>query len=157
MYDTVMWATDGSEGADAALEEAVRLTELSGGHIVAVHCDQRLNGRPGGWPARADEGDRRVRIRDQVEELVAEGVPIELVIRRSHHEAADVVAGVAEELAADVIVCGTRGLGAFSGAFLGSFTQRLLHIALCPVLAVGPRVVESVSPIRSAGAGIAAR
>jgi nucleotide-binding universal stress UspA family protein len=156
MYETVMWATDGSEGADAALEEALRLAELSGGRIVAVHCDQRLNGRAGGWPALADEDDRRLRIRGQVSELAADGVPIDLVVRRSHREAADVVAGVAEELAADVIVCGTRGLGAFSGAFLGSFTQRLLHIAPCPVLAVGPRALESVCLPHGEGAGIAA-
>ena len=30
-------------------------------------------------------------------------------------------------------------LRAFTGAFLGSFTQRLLHIAPCSVPAVGPR------------------
>jgi nucleotide-binding universal stress UspA family protein len=156
MYETVMWATDGSEGADAALEEALRLAELSGGHIVAVHCDHRLNGRAGGWPAQADEDDRRLRIRGQVSDLEADGVPIDLVVRRSHREAADVVAGVAEELGADVIVCGTRGLGAFSGAFLGSFTQRLLHIAPCPVLAVGPRALEAVYLHHGADASFAA-
>jgi len=43
------------------------------------------------------------------------------------------------ELGGDIIVCGTRGLGAFAGAFLGSFTQRLLHVAPCPILAVPER------------------
>ena len=28
MYETIIWATDGSEGADAALDEALRLAEL---------------------------------------------------------------------------------------------------------------------------------
>jgi nucleotide-binding universal stress UspA family protein len=139
MYETVIWATDGSDGADLALEEALRLAEMADGRVVAVHCDQRLNGRAGGWPALADEDDLRIKIRRQVAELAAAGVDIDVVVRRSHQDAADSVAAVTAELDGDVIVCGTRGLGALSGAFLGSFTQRLLHVAPCPVLAVGPR------------------
>jgi nucleotide-binding universal stress UspA family protein len=139
MYETIIWATDGSDGADLALEEALRLAELSGGRIVAVHCDQRLNGRAGGWPALADEDDLRLRIRHQVDELRRHGVDVDVVIRRSHQDAADTVAALAAELDGDVIVCGTRGRGALSGAFLGSFTQRLLHVAPCPVLAVSDR------------------
>jgi nucleotide-binding universal stress UspA family protein len=139
MYETIIWATDGSEGSDLALEEALRLAAVSAGRIVAVHCDQRLNGRASGWPVLADEDDLRLRIRRQVEELHEHGMDIELVVRRSHHEAADVVASVAAELGGDVIVCGTRGLGALSGAFHGSFTQRLQHDATCPVLAVNQR------------------
>jgi nucleotide-binding universal stress UspA family protein len=154
MYETVIWATDGSDGADAALEEALRLASLSGGHLLAVHCDQRLNGRAGGWPALADEDDLRLKIRRQVDELKADGVNIDLVIRPSHREAADTVAAAAVELDADAIVCGTRGVSAFAGAFLGSFTQRLLHIAPCPVLAVGPRSeLNAVLHHASTGAG----
>lgn len=148
MYDTVLWATDGSDGADAALEEALRLVGLSGGRLIAVHCDHRLNGQPGGWSGRVED-DPRGRIRNTVDELHDDGCDVELVIRRSRREAADTVAELAAELAADLIVCGTRGLGAFSGAFLGSFTQRLLHIAPCPVLAVGPRAEVITLPRRA--------
>lgn len=136
MYETIIWSTDGSAEADLALEEALRLAALSGGHIVAVHCDQRLDGRAMGLPVLPDEADRKVKIRRQVDELSADGGDIDVVVRKSRREAADVVAETAAELAADVIVCGTRGLGTFSGAFLGSFTLRLLHVAPCPVLAV---------------------
>jgi nucleotide-binding universal stress UspA family protein len=139
MYETVIWATDGSTGADDALDEALRLTTLSGGRVLAVHCDQRLTGRATAWPALADEDDLRIKIRHQVAALKAGGVDIDLVVRRSHKDAAYVVASIAGELEGDVIVCGTHGLGAFAGAFLGSFTQRLLHVAPCPVLAVPER------------------
>jgi nucleotide-binding universal stress UspA family protein len=136
MYETVIWATDGSEGADVALKEALQLTELTGGRLVAAHCDQRLNGRAMASPALPDEEDRRIKIRRQVDELRADGVDVDLVIRRSHHDSADVVAEIAGELDADVIVCGSRGLGAFTAAFVGSVGQRLLHVAPCPVLVV---------------------
>jgi len=145
MYETIVWATDGSDGADVALGEALRLAELTGGRIVAVHCDQRLLGRGAAWPALADEDDRRIKIRRQVAELRAEGVDVELIARKSHHEAADVVAAIAAEAGAELIVCGTRGLGALSGAFLGSFTFRLLHVAPCPVLAV--READGTGPV----------
>ena len=139
MYDMIIWATDGSERADVALAEALDLAELSGGHVVAVHCDQRLNGRAAAWPMLPDEDDLRIKIRRQVDRLRNSGVNVDIVVRRSHREAADVVAGIAAELDADLVVCGTRGLGALSGAFLGSFTQRLLQIAPCPILAVHER------------------
>jgi nucleotide-binding universal stress UspA family protein len=139
MYKTIIWATDGSDGADVALDEALRLADLSGGHIVAVHCDHRLTGRAMAWPALADEDDRVLKIDRQVAELKDNGVDIELVIRRSHHEPVDIVASTTRQVGGDLIVCGTRGFSAFGGVFLGSFTQRLLHVAPCPVLAVPAR------------------
>lgn len=139
MFKTVIWATDGSEGADIALQEALHLAKLSGGRVIAIHCDHRLRGRAAAYPALADEEDRQIKLRRQVNELKANGGNIELVIRRSHREAADVVAAVTAESGGDVIVCGPRGLGPFAGAVLGSFTQRLLHVAPCSVLAVRRR------------------
>lgn len=139
MYKTLIWATDGSAGADVALDEALRLVSLSGGRIVAVHCDQQLTGRAAGWPAFADEHERRLRLRGQVDDLRAGGTEIELVVKRTHRDPADIVAAYAAEIGADAVVCGTRGLGALSGAVVGSFTRRLLHVAPCPVLVVGPR------------------
>jgi nucleotide-binding universal stress UspA family protein len=43
---------------------------------------------------------------------------------------------VARDVGADVIVVGTRGRGPLAGLLVGSVTQRLLHVAPCPVLAV---------------------
>lgn len=139
MYTTVVWATDGSERATTALQEALRLGEISGARIVAVHADQRMQGRAGDWPVLADEDDLRLAIRRQVDELRRDGIDIDLLVRPGHKDAADIVAAVAEELNGDVIVCGTRGLGALSGALVGSFTKRLLHVARCPVFAVPDR------------------
>ena len=45
MYKTVIWATDGSDGANTALMEACRLVDSSGRRIVAAHCDQLLTVR----------------------------------------------------------------------------------------------------------------
>lgn len=53
------------------------------------------------------------------------------------------IAERARELGADAIVVGTRGHGPVAGLLLGSVTQRLLHIAECPVLAVPPTAVPA--------------
>ena len=142
MYKTLLWATDGSPGADAALTEARRLTEVAGGHIIAVHIDQKLAGRFGGWSTLADEEDRQAALRKRVEELKAEGLDIEFIIRHGRQVPAELVAALAEELNVDIIACGTRGHGSLAGAVLGSFTQHLLHVAPCPVLAVPERVAR---------------
>ena len=125
MYKTVIWATDGSDGSEAALQEALRLT-APGGRLVAVHCDERMTGRAAGSPVLADEDEVRVSIRRRVESLEADGVPVTLVVRQSHHDSADVVAAVAVELEADVIVCGTRGHGTFAGALARSSVIKFL-------------------------------
>ena len=46
------------------------------------------------------------------------------------------LAATAEELGADVVVCGSRGNGAMSRAVLGSTSTSLLHHAGCPLLIV---------------------
>ena len=56
---------------------------------------------------------------------------------RSGH-AAHVLADLAREAGADLIVAGTHGQGPVAGFFLGGFTIHLLQAASCPVL-VEPR------------------
>ncbi len=145
MYSTVIWATDGSEGADAAFDEVRRLVDPDGS-IVAVHVDQKLiGGRANGLSYYEDERERRAKLAEQVAELRAQGFDAELVVRPASGAVATALAKVAQERGADAIVCGTRGHGSLSGAVLGSVVQRLLHMAPCPVIVV-PRssLVESV-------------
>ena len=136
MYETIVWATDGSGGADAALAEARRLAELTGARILAVHCDQRMTGRAGAWSVLPDEDDRRGRIRREVEAARHEGVPIDLVVVPSRRSPAETVTAVAAERDAQLIVCSTRGRRAVAAAALGSFTHRILRLAPCPVVVV---------------------
>jgi nucleotide-binding universal stress UspA family protein len=141
MFRTVIWATDGSEAADASLAYARELA--TGGRLVVVHCKELLAGRPGGYPVLADEDELQAKISDQVETLRADGVEVSLRLASSHASgAAHVIADVAEEIDADAIVVGTRGHATITGLLLGSVTQRLLHIAPCPVLAVPSRVAR---------------
>jgi nucleotide-binding universal stress UspA family protein len=140
MFETVVWATDGSDAADEALEVARQVATSAGSHsVVAVHCiEMMLAGKGGGiLPLSVVEDDTKQKIDQQVAQLVAAGIPARLEVKHAlSGDAAGAIAEVAREHKADVIVVGTRGRGPLVGALLGSVTQRLLHLAPCPVLAV---------------------
>ena len=142
MYKTVLWATDGSEGADGALDEARRVLEPNG-RLVAFHCDERFEGsRVGGASIYVDEFDRLTKIQEQVDALLADGIDATLVVEVTHHGAPRAIAAAAEETGADVIVCGTRGLTSVGGVIAGSVAMRLPHVAGCPVLVVSTRAAR---------------
>ncbi|HEV7133625.1 MAG TPA: universal stress protein [Gaiellaceae bacterium] len=139
MFKTIVWATDGSELADSALETVVELARVHSSHIVAIHADERLRGRFGGAPVLADEDDLRDKIHAQVEQLRADGFEAELKFAvGTTHPADELIAEAARQVEADLIVVGTHGRGAIGTAILGSVAKGLLHVAPCPVLVVPP-------------------
>jgi nucleotide-binding universal stress UspA family protein len=148
MFKTIVWATDGSDAADAALPHVKGLAEGEDHKLVVAHSTELLHGRAGGHPMYADEDELQAKIRGQADELRAEGLDVTLWIQTvGAHGAAHMIAEAARDFRADVIVVGTRGHTAIGGLLLGSVTQRLLHIATCPVLAI-PAKVTAEEPAR---------
>jgi nucleotide-binding universal stress UspA family protein len=139
MFEVIIWGSDGSEHADRALECARSLAETNSSELVAMHVKELLVGRGAGYPLQVDEEDVEQRVQEQVKELQAAGINARYEQRAVHAGgAAHVIADAAEEVGAKLIVVGTRGQAPISGLLLGSVTQRLLHVAPCPVLAVPP-------------------
>ena len=140
MFETIVWATDGSGAADRALPIAKELAEQSHGELVVVHVKELMIGRAAGYPVFADDEEIEARIREQFAELKQAGLDARLeVVTEAGSQPAHAIADLAEAAGADVIVVGTRGHGPVAGLLLGSVTQRLLHIAHCPVLAIPDR------------------
>jgi len=145
MFKTIVWATDGSDAADRALPYAKELAATGDAALVVVHSEEIYTGRASGYTVFADEQELEEKIRGQVADAREEGLDATFkLVRRTATGAAHMIADVAREVGADVIVVGTRGHGPLAGLLVGSVTQRLLHFAPCPVLAVpaGEHVAE---------------
>ena len=141
MFNKIIWATDASPNADHALGFARTLATQNGGTIVALYSVEVIAGpgSRGAFPADPDTEERQAKIKQQVVELTDQGAKAEArVVQGGVKNAAHAIADVAEEEGADLIVIGTRGQTRVAGLLLGSVTQRLLHIAPCPVLVVPP-------------------
>jgi nucleotide-binding universal stress UspA family protein len=138
MFETIVWATDGSELADRALLPVMELARQNHARIVAVHANELLKGRLGGAPLISDESEMITKIEGQVAELLELGFIAELKIVSGTHDTADLIAKAAREAEADLIVVGTHGWGGFRSAMLGSVAHGLLHHAFCPVLSIPP-------------------
>jgi len=106
--------------AEVVVVHAVGLLEALDGRLVAAHHEQARIERvvADQWctPLRGTGCSHRVVVRD--------GVP------------ADVLRQVAVAEAADLVVVGSRGIGATPGLALGSTSLHLLQLAPCPVLVV---------------------
>lgn len=156
MFKKIVWATDGSASAQRALPYAKGLAQQDGASLVVVHAVETYAGsRAAGLPLYVEEEAMQKRVEAQVAELQAEGIDAELkMVTGLGTRAAHAISDAAEEAGADLIVTGTRGHTSLGGLLLGSVTQRLLHIAQCPVLAV-PATAEDTEPAAQDAQGAA--
>ena len=135
MFKVIIWTTDGSSGAEQALPFLKSLAQAYSARLIVVHVNEFPG--PGGLGGVEDEV--QAAIRRQVEDLKQEGLDAKLQLADvMAGGAAHVIAEIATDKGADLIVAGTRGLGTLSGLLLGSVTHRLVQIAPCPVLVVPP-------------------
>ncbi len=111
---------------DAALRAAIAEAQLRDARLVVVHTlldhDQEPAYVSGIRAALADSG-----------------VDHELRVLEQGNDASDGLVGLAEEVAADLIVIGLRRRSPVGKLILGSNAQRVLLDAPCPVLTVKPR------------------
>lgn len=138
MFKTIVLALDGSEGSRRATPFAVDLARRDDARIVLAHVEEEIAAK-GRTDLHADEDEIQADIRRQAKALSDEG--IDTSVKMSTIKVggpAHAIAEIADEANADLIVVGTRGHSPVSGLLLGGVTQRLLHIASQPVLAVPP-------------------
>jgi nucleotide-binding universal stress UspA family protein len=140
MFTNIMWATDGSENADRALEYASEIVRGENAELHVAHVVEKIvGGRVAGQNARLDEPTIEAKIESQAATVAQTG--IKTTLHRHVGPAAHIgkqLAQVARDSGADLIVVGTRGHSPLAELMLGGVTQQLLHVASCPVLAVPP-------------------
>jgi nucleotide-binding universal stress UspA family protein len=137
MFKCIIWATDGSEAADTALPYVRSLALEHNAELILGHCDELLVARSAGKDEFIDGEYVRDKIERQAQALRDDGINAHAkFLGGIGCDAAKQIAETAEEWSADLIVVATRGRTALEGLLLGSVTQRLAHIAPCPVFVV---------------------
>jgi len=135
----ILLATDGSEAAELAARTAADLAGKTGSELHLAHVlvlsPETLHD-PFGTAAREEfEKRERARLNELVERLEASRGAVEGTHFRVGSPDAEIVAQ-AEEVGADMVVLGSRGLGVMRRALMGSVSDSVVRHAHCPVLVV---------------------
>lgn len=163
MYDHILYPTDGSDGAAAALRNARDLAELCGATVHVLHSigprpaamglagdpqsdsTQGMVGNPKGESAgmvgqRQDTQELREEVESAATDLVEtvaeefDPVPTETAVRRGRpHEA---ILDYAAENDVDAIVIGTHGRTGLDRYLIGSTTEKVVRLSDVPVVTV---------------------
>jgi nucleotide-binding universal stress UspA family protein len=141
----ILLATDGSEEAELAASRAVDLAEKTDSELHVVHVGVVpifLKSYPGtlGYYGKLYEQiqeESRKLLRKQSWRVKAAGGTVAGAHLRMGQVDLEIVA-LAEELGADLIVMGCRGLGGVRRALMGSVSDSVVRHAHCPVLVVRP-------------------
>jgi nucleotide-binding universal stress UspA family protein len=143
MIGSMLVATDGSETAGKAVSQAAELAAGTGTKVHVVTAYQPLHARVatggtvdpehGQWQLAQDSLADTV-LDDACAVLRLRGVDAQPHARKG--DPADAIIELAEELGADLIVVGNKGLTGARRFLLGSVPDKVSHHAPCSVLIV---------------------
>jgi nucleotide-binding universal stress UspA family protein len=139
MYDRVLVATDGSDAADAAIEEAIDLAEDQAAelhvlNVVEVQAVESMGPSPASAVDSMEEAGERV-VDGAIEQAKKAGLSgVEGVTIRGlpHQEIVEYV----EEHDIDIVVLGTHGRTGLDRLLLGSVAEKVVRLSAAPVLTV---------------------
>ena len=132
-FDTILVATDGRPGGEAAIDHGIELADAYDASVHAVSVvDETISSLPAvleefervGMQATADVEARAAKAGVSTVRVVNRGIPHEAIIE------------YADERAVDLIVVGTEGRTGLGRLAFGSVSQRIVGKAPVPVLTV---------------------
>jgi YjbE family integral membrane protein len=139
----VLLAVDGSDSASVAVQRwlAIRadLRDPTGLELHLLNVQPSLSGDVSTFIDGKTREDYHRERADAATATARQALDAAGQVYRLHQQIGDpaqVIASMAESLNADLIVMGTRGLGAHAGAWAGSVAQRVVELASMPVLLV---------------------
>ena len=137
---------NGSDGNEAACRFAAQLARETGAAVLAVHVREFLTAAapvaaaPMAGGVAAEFQDEHVKA---AEAAAREKAAVHLndsaitwEFRVADGEPADTLRRIGDDVDADLVVVGTRGLGVVGRAVMGSVSSRLVHHATLPVVVV---------------------
>jgi nucleotide-binding universal stress UspA family protein len=149
MYKTLLVPVDGSVHAEKALAVAAELARSGGGTLhllnVAEATPDNIGILVGGSTEPMSEAEREKLaegVRKAGEKVIDKaraavdlaGLEVKALVRQG--KAGERIIEAAEEVGADAIVMGSRGMSDLKGMVVGSVSHRVSHTAGCSVITV---------------------
>jgi len=140
MYKVIVVGTDGSERAGKAVRDAMALAKVSGAELHAVNVVHPAV-TIGFNDSRAQQ-DQVNTMRDEAEKIRsqlladAEAEGVSLKVHNPGGDAAKALLGTAENVSADLVVVGNRGMSGMKRFVKGSVPNTVAHECHCDVLIV---------------------
>lgn len=144
LFNRIVVGTDGSETAAAAVGQAIELAKLSGAELSIVSAyapahKKRPEGEVSGVPA---DVQHQIGPREDVNLVLdaaaaqARSEGVEVQTHPVEADPADAILNVAEQIKADLIVVGNKGMTGARRYLLGSVPNNVSHHAPCSVIIV---------------------
>jgi nucleotide-binding universal stress UspA family protein len=140
MYKVIVVGTDGSDRSGIAVREAVSLAKVSGAQLHAVNV-VHPSVSIGFADSRAQQ-DQVNTMREEAEKIrsqliaIAEAEGVSVKVHNPGGDAAKALLGTAEEVSADLVVVGNRGMSGTKRFVQGSVPNTVAHNCHCDVLIV---------------------
>jgi nucleotide-binding universal stress UspA family protein len=138
----IMVATDGSDGAQRAVEWAAQLAKdigfklfiLTVGGNFSVEEVRRFERTAVDLGAALDALSNEIlaKAKDGVHQIGLSAIQVQA----GWGDAAELIIDAAKREHADIIVVGKRGRGRLAGLLIGSVSQKVVSLAVCPVIVV---------------------
>jgi nucleotide-binding universal stress UspA family protein len=135
----ILLATDGSRDAELALRTAVDLANSTNSELHVVTVAPGYPSYDVRNPSVVEYLRQRAEniLEDQTRKIEQAGGEVaQKHLRVSERYRAEQIVRVAQDIEADLIVMGSRGLGGIRRALMGSVSDSVVHHAHCPVLVV---------------------
>jgi nucleotide-binding universal stress UspA family protein len=144
VFTRIVVGTDGSDTAAEALRQAIDLAKLTGATLSIVSAyapvsKRRIQGEQEGVPADIahEIGPREdVNLVLDAAAATARAAGVEVRTHPVQDDPADAILNVAEEIKADLIVVGNKGMTGARRYLLGSVPNNVSHHAPCSVIIV---------------------
>lgn len=138
MFKNILLAVDGSDHSYRALSYAKNMAEKYRATLWLVNVFERTSDLLGYEDFEKFYAKRKCSgqmVIDEAKEMLGEPT-VEVREELLEGPEADAILNFAKNNHADIIVMGSRGMGALKGLLLGSVSRKVIHFSVCPVMVV---------------------
>ncbi len=135
MFETILFPIDASPEAQQAATKAIEIAEHHHSQLVLLSVVEAVDSPHGATHPEQTSPAAVAQLLEQAKHLFAQrGVNTQAIEREG--QPAFVICDVADEVSADLIVMGCRGVGLTSEGQSASVSNRVINLAPCPVMVV---------------------